>query len=157
MKKLDFKAIIDSREDEKYHYKLEYSPGQILESEVSNLYTGDYSIKGLENHIAIERKSLDDMMGCIGTHRDRFEREIIRLKGYPVKCIVVESEWKTIESGKYRSRVKSTSAIGTLMGWIAQGIPIVMAGDHKRAGIFVARMLYITARRRYAEIKALGG
>ncbi len=152
---IDFTAIVDSREQTPL--KLEYKPGEILRSERGTLYSGDYSVKGLEHHIAIERKSLDDLMGCIGTHRERFEREILRLRGYPVKAIVVESTWKVIENGKYRSRVSSSAAIGTLMGWIAQGIPITMAGNHERAGVFVARMLLISARRRMQELKALGG
>lgn len=147
-------AIIDSREQKPL--TLEYKPGCVLSHQIGSLYSGDYSLKGFENYVAIERKSLSDLMGCIGTGRDRFEREIIRLKGYQVRCIVVESSWKTIEAGKYRSQVKATAAIGTLMGWIAEGIPIVMADNHKRAGTFVARMLYITACRRLAQLKSLG-
>ena len=150
---IDFTAIVDTREQTPL--KLELKAGEVLRSEPGTLYTGDYSVKGLENHIAIERKSLDDLMGCIGKGRERFEREIIRLRGYDVKGIVVESTWETIESASYRSRVHPSAAIGTLMGWIAQGIPITMAGDHKRAGTFVARMLFITARRRYAELESL--
>ena len=149
----EWTAIIDTREQTPL--TLEIKPGEILKSERGNLYTGDYSIKGLESHVAIERKSLDDLMGCIGTGRDRFEREIIRLRGYAVKAIVVEATWAQIESGDYRSRVHPSAAIGTLMGWIAGGIPITMAGDHPRAGVFVARMLWVTARRRLAELKAL--
>ena len=41
------------------------------------------------------------------------------------------------------------------MGWIAEGIPIVMADNHKRAGVFIARMLYITARRYKLRLKGL--
>ena len=147
-------AVIDSREQRPL--KLAYNAsGKTLPSVIGTLYTGDYSLKGFETYVAIERKSLDDLMGCIGKDRDRFEREIVRLKGYEVKCIVVESNWATIESGNYRSRVKSTAAIGSLMGWIAEGIPIVMTDTHARAGVFVARMLYITACRRLAQLKHL--
>jgi ERCC4-type nuclease len=151
--KIEFTAIVDTREQKPL--KLEYKKGQILKSVRSTLYTGDYSIKGLEQHIAIERKSLDDLMGCIGVNRDRFEKEIIRLKAYPVRCIVVESTWKKIEEGNYRSRVHATAAIGTLMGWIAQGIPIIMCDTHYRAGVFVSRMMMITAMRRINELKSI--
>jgi len=153
MKPDQITAIIDTREQAPLD--LQYKLGHRLKSEVGTLYTGDYSIKGLEHHVAIERKSLDDLMGCIGKGRDRFEREIIRLKGYPVRGIVIEASWSQIELGSYRSRVKPNAAIGTLMGWIAQGIPITMSENHERAGLFVARMLYITARRRIEELKAL--
>lgn len=150
---MDIKCVIDTREQTPL--TLEVKPGQVLASESGTLYTGDYSIKGLENHVAIERKSLSDLMGCIGSGRERFEKEILRLRGYPVKALVVEATWEQIETGAYRSKVNPSAAIGTLMGWIAQGIPITMAGDHKRAGVFVARMLYITARRRLQELKNL--
>jgi ERCC4-type nuclease len=146
-------AVIDTREQTPL--TLEYKDGHLLKSETGTLYTGDYSIKGLENRVAIERKSLDDLMGCIGTHRERFEKEIVRLRGYETRAIIVESTWKKIENGKYRSRVKPTQAIGSIMGWIAAGIPVTMAGDHKKAGMFVARMLYITARRRFNELQEL--
>lgn len=148
-------AVIDSREQKPLN--LEIKPGEVLSSTKGTLYTGDYSIRGLEDHVAIERKSLDDLMGCIGKGRERFEKEIVRMRGYQVKGIVVESDWATIESGSYRSRVHPNAAIGTMMGWIAMGIPITMAGDHRRAGIFVARMLWITARRRYQELRSLTG
>ena len=149
-----FVAVIDKRE--KNPLTLRYTAqGEVLPSIAGSLYTGDYSIKGLENCVTIERKSLEDMLLCVGRERERFEKEIVRLRGFEVKAIVVESNWKTIEAGKYRSKVKPSSAIGSLMGWIASGIPILMADNHERAGIFVGRMLYIAASRRFRELKCL--
>jgi len=148
-----FTAIIDTREQ--LPLTLEYSPGQVLPSQPGKLYTGDYSIKGLEHHIAIERKSLDDLTACIGNERERFEKELLRLRSYPVRALVIESSWAMIEAGAYRSRVHPSSAVGSLCGWIADGLPVIMADDHKRAGVIVARMLWITASRRLKEIKSL--
>jgi ERCC4-type nuclease len=148
-------AVIDSREQRPLVLKLS-ADGEELKTERGSLYTADYSLKGLEKHVAIERKSLPDLLMCVGRERERFEKEIDRLLGVPVRGIVVESSWEEIEAGRYRSRVKPTAAIGSMMGWIARGIPITMAGNAERAGIFVARMLYITARRRYQELKGLG-
>lgn len=153
MRQLQFTAIVDTRE--KRPLNLEYTPGHKLMCQPGKLYTGDYSIKGLEKHVAIERKSLEDLMGCIGAQRERFEKEIERLKGFEVKALVVESTWKQIEDGDYRSKVKPSAAIGSLMGWIAEGIPVVMTQNHTRAGVFVARMLYITARRRLFELGSI--
>ena len=148
-------AIIDSRE--KKRLKLEYKPGETLNWEVGTLYTGDYSIQGLERLVCIERKSADDLLGSITKHRERFEKELQRMKGYETRCIVVESTWSDIEKGNYYSKMHPNSVLGTLMGFIAMGIPVIMAGSHKKAGIFVARMLYITARRRYLELEHLQG
>lgn len=141
-------ALIDTREQS----PLDLSP---LRVETVTLTTGDYSVRGLEHVIAIERKSLPDLLGCVGQHRLRFDREVARLMGYPVRAIVVESTWREIESGEYRSQVTPSATIGSLLGWIAAGVPILMAGDHERAGVYTSRLLYIAARRRWREAREL--
>lgn len=45
-----------------------------------HLKTGDYSIKGFEEMITIERKSIVDLHGTLGGGRKRFERELERMK-----------------------------------------------------------------------------
>lgn len=141
-------AIIDTREQT----PLDLSP---LRVEVGTLATGDYSIKGLEHVIAIERKSAEDMLACIGRERERFDREIQRLLAYPVRAIVVEAGWQYFERGEWRSHVTTSQATGSLLGWIAAGVPVVMCYTHERAGRFVSRMLYTAARRRWREARAL--
>ncbi len=110
---------------------------------------------GLESVISIERKSESDLLSCVGTDRERFDREVQRLLAYPVRALVVESSWARFEAGNWRSRIKPAAAIGSLLGWSAMGLPIVMAGDHNRAGRYVSRMLFIAARRRWREARAL--
>lgn len=141
-------AVVDSREQ----LPLDLKP---LASEIGTLATGDYSVKHLEHVIAIERKSLGDLLSCIGTSRERFDREVQRLLAYPVRALVVESTWGEIESGAYRSKVTPSAAIGSLLGWVAAGVPILMTGDHERAGKYVSRLLFITARRRWREARSL--
>ncbi len=143
-----FTAIVDSREQK----PLDLSP---LRSEVGTLVTGDYSVKGLEHVIAVERKSLHDLLACVGRDRARFEREIRRLPAYPTRVLVVESTWAKIEAGGWRSRITPAAAMGSLLGWVAVGLPVIMAGDHERAGRYVSRLLFIAARRRWRENRAL--
>ena len=108
---------------------------------VGTLATGDYSVRGLVNVVAIERKSLPDLLGCIGQHRERFNREVQHLLAYPVRAIVIEATWADLEQGEWRSQVTPAAAIGSVLGWIAGGVPIIMAGDHQRAGRYVGRLL----------------
>ncbi len=54
-----------------------------------------------------------------------------------------------------RSNLTSKQVLGSLLGWIAAGLPIVMAGSHQRAGQYAARILFTVARRRYRELRAL--
>ena len=45
----------------------------------------------------------------------------------------------------------------TVRGLAGMGASVVMTGDHERAGRCVSRLLYIAARRRWREAKALVG
>ena len=148
-------AIIDSREQT----PLDLEP---LTTITSTLPTGDYSIRGLEHVVAIERKSLQDLVACVGSERERFDREVQRLLAFPVRILVIESSWEAIESHEpafpqWRGKVTREAVLGSLMGWQAKGVSIHMAGSHERAGRHVARLLYTVARRRYAELRALSG
>ncbi len=142
-------AIVDTREQT----PLSLDP---LPVETGTLQTGDYSIRGLQHFVAVERKSLSDLMGCVGRDRERFEKELDRLRAYPARMLVIEATWEQIEAGGWRGKITPNQAIGSLLSWIETGIPILMAGDHERAGRFVARFLFTTARRRWRELRAFG-
>ena len=140
-------CIVDTREQ----LPLDLAP---LRTEVATLATGDYSLRGLEHLVCIERKSLDDLLGCVGCHRDRFERELQRMMAYPVRVLLIESSWAEIELGQWRSKLTTSQVVGSLIGWSAMGVQVAMLGDHARAGRFASRLLYTVARRRYAELRS---
>ncbi len=124
-----------------------------LQTVVGTLDTGDYSALHLTDVVRIEHKSPSDMLGCMGVERERFEREVKRIIAFPVRALVIASTWEYFETGDWRSKITPAAAIGSLLGWIADGLPIIMAGDHERAGRYVSRLLFITARRRYREAR----
>jgi DNA excision repair protein ERCC-4 len=123
--------------------------------EFATLQAGDYSVKFLEHIIAAERKSLPDLLMCIGQERTRFENCIQRLLGYPHRGLFIESTWQEIEAGQWRSKITSAAALGSLIGWAARGIPIFMCGDHERCGRYVARFLFTCARRQWELCRGL--
>jgi hypothetical protein len=58
------------------------------------LFTGDYSIFGLKDSFAIERKSLDDIANCcLSSNRDRFEHELHRLVSF-----VSSASWSSADA-----------------------------------------------------------
>jgi ERCC4-type nuclease len=126
-----------------------------LTVELATLATGDYSVKGLEHIVAIERKSLNDLLGCIGRERERFDREVQRMLAYPCRALVIEADWYEIETGEWRGEITPAQALSSLLSWMMQGIPVLMAGDHDRAGRYVARMLLLAARRRWRENRGI--
>jgi DNA excision repair protein ERCC-4 len=145
-------AITDSREQ----CPLDLSP---LRSERGTLDTGDYCLASCPDVVRIERKSLSDLVGCVGSERERFEREVSRLLAFPIRVLVVESTWETIESHEsampqWRGKVTKEAVIGSLLGWQAAGLSIHMTGNHARAGRHVARLLYTIAKRRYRELRS---
>ncbi len=55
------------------------------------LEVGDYSIRGFEGKIAVERKTIPDLLNCLGLERERFKREIERMASFEWKAIAVEA------------------------------------------------------------------
>ncbi|MDD2967544.1 MAG: ERCC4 domain-containing protein [Desulfovibrionaceae bacterium] len=81
------RVIIDSREQSPFAF---HNEKYGVEKAVGTLSIGDYSLAGLEDHIAVERKSLPDLVLCLGRERDRFERELQRGAALDAFCVVCE-------------------------------------------------------------------
>ena len=141
-------AIVDTREQHPW----DLAP---LKTQAGTLDTGDYTLAGCENVVRIERKSLEDLLACVGRERERFDREIQRLLAFPVRILIVEATWAQIEAGQWRSKVTPEAAIGSLLGWQAAGISVHCVSDHGQAGRHAARLLYTVAKRRYRELRAI--
>lgn len=74
------------------------------------LDTGDYTLLGYEAEVTVERKSLDDLIGCLTRDRDRFKRELERMRLYRSAAIVVEEPAWKLKSGCYNSQMKPWAA-----------------------------------------------
>lgn len=119
------------------------------------LDTGDYSVAGLEHLIAVERKSLPDLLACLGHGRDRFKRELQRLRAHRFRLLIIEADAATIERGEWRSQLKPQHVFGALASWtVTYGLPVWLAGNHEMASQFVERYLYQCCRHITSEHKA---
>lgn len=56
----------------------------------SGLKTGDYSIEGYEDRITFERKSVQDLVGTLCQGRERFERELDRMRAFEERYLLIE-------------------------------------------------------------------
>jgi DNA excision repair protein ERCC-4 len=97
-----FTILIDTREQLPWafdgltaDYRDNYRPLDVR-TRSGTLLSGDYSVEGLESHVAVERKSLADLFSTIGQGRDRFERELERLQRLEYAAVVVEADWATV-------------------------------------------------------------
>ena len=95
------------------------------------LYTGDYSLDGFEELIAIEIKhSLSDLIACMTSDRERFKHNLLRLQAYKAKSVIIEADLSDILQQRYRSKINPNSIIGSIASWtVRYGIPFIFAGD----------------------------
>jgi ERCC4-type nuclease len=61
------RILIDTREQA----PLDFSRWPGVTVEVGTLNAGDYSLRGLEDRFALERKSISDLVGSVTTGRER--------------------------------------------------------------------------------------
>ena len=124
----EMRVIIDTRE------KTPFPFGPDVETEPGTLATGDYSLAGLENLVAVERKSLADLVMCCGSERDRFKRELQRLRAYRCRAVVIEAHMAEVIYQKYRGNMVPAAIMGSVASWQTRyEVPFVWAGKHGAA------------------------
>ena len=113
-------------------------------------------IAGFEDIVAIDRKSLPDFISCLTTGRERFMREMERLRGFQSAVIVVESPFSDLASGRYRSKLDSKIAVQSVIS-IMQNyrMPFFFAETRKEAEKFVFDFLRHFCRHALARYKAV--
>ena len=99
------RIVCDSREQAPFTFA-----GFPAVVEVAGLEAGDYSLAGFERRVAIERKSIQDLVGCLTGERPRFERELQRLKAMDAAAVVVEQPQSVLRLGHFRSRMDAGAA-----------------------------------------------
>lgn len=142
------KILIDTREQQPYSFE--------TPSEIATLPTGDYSLAGAECFIAIERKSVDDLIGCLTSGRERFERELYRSRALDYFALVIEASLSDLSNGRYRSEMNPKAAIQSLLTFsIRYGLPIFFV-ENRRYGAGVTESLLLKyAREVEKRLKAL--
>jgi len=118
-----------------------------LQAVTGSLYSGDYSIRGLEDSFAIERKSIDDLANCcLGSNRERFEHELHRLRGYRFKRLLVVGSREDIAAGHYHSRIAPKAVLATLGAFEVRYLPVVFAETPEAAAREIERYAFWFAR-----------
>ncbi len=115
---------------------------------VGTLYSGDISIRGLEDLFSIERKaSINELISCATSQRERFERELHRLRGFRFKRLAVLGSRAAIELQRYRSQVAPAAVLGSLAHWeITYDLPIVFFTTPEEMALQVERWAHYFAR-----------
>lgn len=124
--------VVDTREQAPYGF--DRFPVEIVRA---GLTTGDYSLAAHESRAAIERKSLDDLIGCLTVGRDRFERELDRARSLECFAVVVEASMEDMARHRYTSRMAPHAALQSVLAFqVRYAVPFVWAGS-RRGGEYV--------------------
>ena len=147
------------------------------------LDVGDYSIEGLESDVAIERKSLDDLVGTLfGTEASgqgrwtRFRRELVGMRAHRLRAVVVEASLSDVRFRMWRKdaghplcanpktrpwwrRLEEITA-DEVRGRCREihavyGVPVLWLGSREEASAEVFGLLRLYWAHRRAEIRPL--
>ncbi len=150
--------VVDSREQCPFsftheRYEVQVQPG--------TLSVGDYSLAGLEDKVAVERKSLPDLVACLGRERERFERELMRGAALDAFAVVCEGSWLELARGEYRSQLNPHAACQSVLAFTARyRVPFLFAGTRGAAEYMTwgfLRQYLESARKRWKAIAKAQG
>ncbi len=132
-----FTILVDTREQTPWVF----SPGAVPLR--ATLPSGDYSLPGLTDRVALERKSLADLLHSLTQDRARFFREIERLSGYSHAAVVVEASLDQVLRGELgRSHATPASVVGSCLAiHVDYGVPVIWAGSRPAASVYAEKML----------------
>lgn len=137
-----FTIVCDSREQLPYEFSSMLDNGGhplVVPTVVKGLASGDYSIQGMEDKIAVERKSMDDCFSSMTWGRARFEAELARLSEMQAAFVMIEATWPEImDPAGHRpgwiNQTEPRSVEGTIVSWsLRYGVHFWLAGDRRGA------------------------
>jgi DNA excision repair protein ERCC-4 len=129
--------IVDTREQEPYSFD-----PRLAAIVRRALPAGDYSVEGLEERVAVERKSLDDFVSTVIHSRKRFREELRKLGGYRAACVVVEAGLVDIFEKRYRGGARTNAVLGSALSIILDfGVPVFFCSNRQAACHFVQAYL----------------
>jgi ERCC4-type nuclease len=138
--------VIDTREQEGYSFD-----PRLATTVRRALPAGDYSVTGLENIVAVERKSLDDFVSTLIHSRARFRKELRKLAEYRAACVVVEAGLLEVLLHRYRGDAHPNAVVGSALSIILDfRVPVFFCSSRQAACHFVQAYLLAAHTRWHA-------
>lgn len=151
-------VLVDTREQ--LPYTFERFANWVGAVEQRALPTGDYSVSGMEHLIAVERKTLPDIVSSLMDGRQRFLRELARMIEFRYRCICIEasrSEIKTPYTFATEVKAHPNGIAGSLDAAAARyGILIHYGCNRELSEEFVASFLSKSAAYEFLEQNGYG-
>ncbi len=132
----DFVLLIDTREQQPLFKK----PPKGLLVMRTKLEIADYSIKGFEVNITVERKNLDDFLQSISSGHKDFAKRLERMNLYERRYLLIEGTENELLSPEPRlySKIHPNVVRGALASiWGKYNVPIYFAETRRHAERFI--------------------
>jgi len=125
-------VLVDTRE--KAPFDFSRFTNWVAETKRCKLHVGDYSVEGMEQILALERKTLSDLITTVMQERTRFFKMCERLSQYRWRALILEASYEDIKSpyDEEYTRAHPNSVSGTLDALEARfGIPVIYASHYR--------------------------
>ena len=120
-----------------------------LTTERATLATGDYSVKGFERDFSIERKSIGDLVQSLTHGRDRFSRELQRMRAFDFRRLLIVGSLSDLEQHRYRSLANPKAVVGSLFAFEARfDVPVYFCATPATAATQIERWAFYFLRER---------
>lgn len=129
-------------------------------TERTKLNFGDYSAKfplpngewfSLADKVVVERKMhIDELCNCFCQGRQRFINEFTRAaeSGAKIYLLIEDANWESIYGGKYRSRMRETALVASILAWVARYDCVPIFCKPETSGALIKDILYREGKER---------
>ncbi len=133
--------IIDTREQRPLEFRH-------LPTVAGTLQSGDYSVAGLEHEFAIERKTVADLCQSVTRGRERFERELHRLRGFSFARVLIVGSPHEVQTKAQNPKAVFSSITAMETRW---NIPFIWEPSPETAARLIERWAWFFHRERIAR------
>lgn len=131
-----FQVVVDTREQTPWGFRSlwvslkDAKVPLVIHTVSEKLDTGDYSIVGFEDKLTIERKSFDDALNTFIHGRERFERELERMKEYEFAVVMMEFPEHKLKRQIPGRNINPQSVIESIRAWRQRyGVHFIFGGN----------------------------
>ena len=124
--------LVDTRE--KVPFEFLNVRNWIEKTKKKKLDVGDYSIEGMEDQIALERKTLTDLVTTLIQNRKRFFKMCEKLAAYRWRGILIEATYEDVKSpyDDLNTQAHPNAVSGSLDALEARfGIPVIYTSSYR--------------------------
>ncbi len=136
-----FKILVDTREQLPYKFPKK-------QMETIGLPYGDYTIeydgKSYLDQIVVERKSrVGELFSASGSSRDRFERELEKMRDVKYKWIMCEFDFMEMTNNPPPGLLEISVVYGSIASWqIKYNIPFIFTGNRQNTRNLLWKYFY---------------